>query len=196
MPLLSHLEVRAGISFESTNGYNESQGRAGIYGFTNGVINTTPTVSSSGLTDNRAKFLPEPRVGLAWDPFRNGKTALRASLGLHHSLLDNLDYRLDQAAPFNTTLSQTNVAVSSLNIAAATQASAGSLISPSNVQPDIATPAVLSWNFKVEQQVAVNTSLTVAYADSHGYNQILSEDQNEPATVTCPNPACPANVAP
>ena len=114
---------------------------------------------------------------------------LRASFGLHHSLLDNLDYRLDQAAPFNTTLSQANVAVSSLNITTATQASAGSLISPSNVQPDIATPAVLSWTFKVEQQVAANTSLTVAYVGSHGYHQILSEDQNEPATVTCPNPA-------
>ncbi|MCU1253319.1 MAG: TonB-dependent receptor domain protein [Edaphobacter sp.] len=193
--LLPNLELRAGIRFESTSGFNESQGRAGIYGFTNGVINTTPSVGSSGLTDNRAKFLPEPRVGIAWDPFRNGKTALRASFGLHHSLLDNLDYRLDQAAPFNTTLSQTNVAVSSLNITTATQASAGSLISPSNVQPDIATPAVLSWTFKVEQQVAANTSLTVAYVGSHGYNQILSEDQNEPATVTCPNPACPVNVA-
>jgi len=193
--LLPNLELRAGIRLESTSGFNESQGRAGTYGFKNGVINTTPAIGSSGLTDNRAKFLPEPRVGVAWDPFRNGKTAIRAGFGLHHSLLDNLDYRLDQAAPFNTTLSQTNVAVSSLNITTATQASAGSLISPSNVQPDIATPAVLSWNFRVEQQVAANTSLTVAYVGSHGYHQILSEDQNEPATVTCPNPACPANIA-
>ena len=87
------------------------------------------------------------------------------------------------------------MAVSILNITTATQASAGSLISPSNVQPDIATPAVLSWTFKVEQQVAANTSLTVAYVGSHGYHQILSEDQNEPAAVTCPNPACPADIA-
>jgi hypothetical protein len=193
--LRPNLELRAGIRFESTNGFNESQGRAGIYGFTNGVINTTPTVGSSALTDNRAKFLPEPRIGLAWSPFRNGETAIRASFGLHHSLLDNLDYRFDQAAPFNTTLAQSNVAISSLNITTATQASAGNLISPSNVQPDIETPAVLSWNFKVEQQVARNTSVTVAYVGSHGYHQILSEDQNQPATVTCPNPACPPNVA-
>jgi hypothetical protein len=192
--LRPNLELRAGIRFESTNGFNESQGRAGIYGFTNGVINTTPTVGSAGLTDNRAKFLPEPRVGLAWDPFRNGKTAVRGGFGLHHSLLDNLDYRLDQAAPFNTTLTQSNVAVSSLNITTATQASAGSLISPSNVQPDIATPAILSWDFRVEQQISSNTSLTVSYVGSHGYHQILSEDQNQPATVTCPDPSCPASV--
>ncbi len=195
MHLLPNLELRAGIRFESTNGFNESQGRSGIYGFTNGVINTNPTVGSAGLLTNRAKFLPEPRIGLSWDPFRNGKTALRAGFGLHHSLLDNLDYRLDQSAPFNTTLSQSNVALSSIHITPQTQPGAGSLISPSNVQTDIDTPSVLSWDLRIEQQIAPNTSLTVAYVGSHGYHQILSGDLNEPATVTCPNPACPAGLA-
>ncbi|MCU1322626.1 MAG: TonB-dependent receptor domain protein [Acidobacteriaceae bacterium] len=189
------LELRAGIRFESTNGFNESQGRAASYGFTNGVINTNPTISSAGLQVNRAKFLPEPRAGVAWDVFGNGRTAVRASVGLHHSLLDNLDYRFDQAAPFNTTLSLRNVAVSSLNITSATTAGPGVLVSPSNVQPDISTPAVVSWTFKVEQQVAKNTSLTLVYIGSHGYNQILSGDQNEPSTVTCPNVACPASLS-
>ncbi len=177
------LEARLGIRFESTNGFNESQGRAANYGFTNGVINTNPFTGSSPLTTNLAKFLPEPRAGLSWSPFANGRTAVRASFGLHHSLLDNLDYRLDQTAPYNTTLSLKNVAVSSLNVNASTTASAGSLISPSNIQPDIATPAVLAWTLKIEQQILPNTSLTVGYVGSHGYHQILSEDQNEPAAI-------------
>jgi Carboxypeptidase regulatory-like domain len=189
------LEVRAGIRFESTNGWNESQGRAANYGFTNGVINTNPTVSSAALTDNRAKFLPEPRVGLAWDPHGDGKTSVRAAFGLHRSLLDTLDYRLDQAAPFNTTLTLSSVAVSSLNITPSTPPPAGSLISPSNVQTNIATPIVLSWSLFVEQQIAPNTSLTIGYVGSHGYHQILSEDQNEPIPVVCPNAACPASLA-
>jgi hypothetical protein len=63
------------------------------------------------------------------------------------------------------------------------------------VQPDIATPTVLAWTFKIEQQVAPATSLTIGYVGSHGYHQILSEDQNTPATVTCPAPGCPAALA-
>ena len=181
--LTPRLEARLGLRFESTSGFNEAHSRAANYQFTNGVINTNPFTGSSALTTNRAKFLPEPRAGLSWSPFADGKTAFRASFGLHHSLLDNLDYRLDQTAPYNTTLSLKNVAVSSLNITRATTASAGSLISPSNVQPDIATPAVLAWTFKIEQQILPNTSLTIGYIGSHGYHQILSEDQNEPAAT-------------
>jgi hypothetical protein len=63
------------------------------------------------------------------------------------------------------------------------------------VQPDIATPTVLSWSLMIEQQLAANTSLTLGYIGSHGYNQILSGDQNEPANVICPNPACPSTLA-
>ena len=166
-----------------------------MYSFTNGIITATPTTGSSGLSTNRAKFLPEPRIGLAWDPFHSGETSIRAGFGIHHSLLDNLDYRFDQAAPFNTTLSQSNVAVSALNFTSASQPSASSLISPSNVQPDIDTPAVLNWNLRIEQKVAPNTSLTLGYIGSHGHHQVLSGDQNEPAFVTCPDPACPAGIA-
>jgi hypothetical protein len=178
------LEIRAGFRFESTNGWNEAQGRASNYAFTNGVINTNPTIGNAALSTNRAKFLPEPRVGLAWDVRGNGKTSVRAGFGIHRSLLDNLDYRLDQSAPYNTTLSLSNVPVSSLNINANTKPSASSLVSPSNVQTDIYTPTVLSWNLRVEQQLAPNTSLTLGYVGSHGYHQILSADLNEPLTTT------------
>ena len=129
---------------------------------------------------------PELRIGRAWSPFTSGRTALRTSFGIHRALLDNLNYRLDQAAPFYTTLAVKNVPVSSLNFSATSAPPAGALISPSNVQTDIRTPTVLAWTFKLEQQIAPNTSLTLAYVGSHGYHQILSGDQNEPIPVTCP----------
>jgi hypothetical protein len=177
------VELRAGLRIESTNGFNESQSRASNYRFTNGVINTDPTIGSSPLTDNRAKFLPAPRVGVAWDVHGNGHTSIRAGFGMHYSLLDTLDYRLDQAAPFNTTLSLANVSVSSLNINSSTKPSPGTLVSPSSVQTDIATPTVISWSLHIEQQLAANTALMIGYIGSHGYHQILSADLNEPAAT-------------
>ena len=185
------LELRAGLRVESSTGWNEAQSRASNYGFSNGVINTTPTVGSSALSDNRAKFMPEPRVSLAWDVHGNGHTAVKASFGLHRALLDTLDYRLDQTAPFNTTLSYSNTTVSKLPDLSTSSASGG-LVSPSNVQTNIDTPTVLAWTVRVEQQLAPRTSLSIGYIGSHGYHQILSEDQNTPPWVVCPNAACPA----
>jgi hypothetical protein len=120
----------------------------------------------------------------------NGKTSLRSSVGLHHSLLDNLDYRLDQAAPYNTTLSYSNVPVAS------PISGPPGLISPSNIQTDISTPAVVSYALSIEQQLDQVTSITVGYVGSHGYHQILSVDQNEPASIICSaDSGCPPGVS-
>ncbi len=186
------LEVRAGFRSESSTGWNEVHNRASNYSFTDGVINPNPTIGGSALSQNRCQASPEPRVGIAYDVFGNGRTALRASFGVHKALLDTLDYRLDQTAPFNTTLSFSNTTVDELAGLADGSTPGSGLISPSNVQPDIATPTVLAWTVKLEQQIAPTTSLTIGYVGSHGYNQILSEDQNTPPTVVCPAAACPA----
>lgn len=194
------LELRAGFRFESSNGWNEAHGHASNYGFTSGVINTDPAIGSSALTDNRATFLPEPRVGLAYDLFGNGKSAFKASFGVHRALLDTLDYRLDQTAPFNSTLSYSTgktktVSVSDLPSLSTASAKDGQ-VSPSGIQPDIQTPTVLAWTARLEQEIAPRTTLTLGYIGSHGYHQILSEDLNTPSAVVCPNPACVATLAP
>jgi hypothetical protein len=169
------LQIRIGIRTESSTGWSESQNRASIYQFTNGVIATNPISGlSNALTDNRALFLPEPRAGVAWNVFGTGRTSVIAGGGLHHSLLDNLDYRLDQAAPYNTVNSYSSTTVSN-PIGAAPK------VSPSTVATNISTPALLSYTLKIEQQIAPTTSLTVGYNGSHSYHQILNGDLNQPA---------------
>ncbi len=195
--LRPNLQVRVGFRFESTNGWDEAHGRASNYGFdANGVIQTNPLVGNSVFTVNRAKFLPEPRVGLAWDPFGNGKTVVHAGFGIYRALLDNLDYRLDQTAPFNATESLKNVSIVGLQIVPGSAAPAGSKISPSGIQPDAYTPSVLTWNLKIERQIGRDTSVSVGYVGSHGYHEMLSVDANEPApTYVNGAPFYPAGVA-
>jgi len=182
------LQVRFGFRSESSTGWSESQNRASIYSFgaaSNGaplgVISTNPTSGlSNALTDNRALFLPEPRAGLAWNVFGNGRTSVTASAGLHHSLLDALDYRLDQAAPYNTVNSYSSTTVSN-------PISGTPKISPSTVASNISTPALFSYTLRVEQQLAPSTSLTLGYNGSHSYHQILNGDLNEPDFVVLAN---------
>ena len=57
-----------GFRDEFTTGWNEAHGRAATFVSVNGVIQTQPHISSSAFTVNRAKFLPQPRVGIAWSP--------------------------------------------------------------------------------------------------------------------------------
>jgi hypothetical protein len=193
--LAKNLNVTAGFRFESTDGWNESHDRAANYSFgANGVIDSTPFVGGSVFTLNRAKFLPEPRVGLAWDPFGKGATVIHAGAGIHRALLDNLDYRLDQTAPSNTTLSLKNVAVNGLEILPDT-AAPGSKISPSGIQPGAYTPTVITWTMKVEQQISHDIAFTVGYVGSHGYHELLSADVNEPFPTICPAAPCPASLA-
>jgi hypothetical protein len=184
------LELRVGFRGESTNGWNEARARASNYKFdSNGVIVTQPLVGGSPFSENHAKFLPAPRAGIAWSPFGSKKTVIRAGAGLYYALMDNLSYRLDQNAPYNSVFAVKNLAFASI---APNATYAGSKLIPSGVQPDLRTPTVESWTLKIEQQVSSNTSLGVSYIGSHGYHEVLSVDANLPSPTICPASPCPA----
>ena len=180
-----------GLRDEFSTGWNEAHGRAANYTFTNGVISTEPHVGESIFTVNNAKFLPQPRVGLAWSPL-NTKTVIRAGFGMYSDLQDALGYRTDQNAPFNPTYSIAALAVSSLPIDPAATVSSKAKLVPGGVQPDMKTPTLISWSFRVEQELGHNTALTVGYVGSHGYHELIGIDANEPFPTVCPAAPCPA----
>ena len=186
-----NLEVRLGFRGEFTNGWNEASGRASNYLFTDGVINTNPTVGNSPFTANTAKFLPAPRIGVAWSPFGSRKTVIRAAGGFYYALIDNLSYRLDQNGPFNTVQASKKATVAEIEGNGALPAP---LVIPSGVQRDLQTPTVISYNVKIEQQILPDTTLSIGYTGSHGYHELLSVDANVPSSVViCPAAPCPSN---
>jgi hypothetical protein len=186
------LTLSLGFRAEFSTGWNEAHGRAANYTFTNGVISSQPHIGSNAFTVNNAKFLPEPRIGLAWSP-RLNKTVVRAGFGIYNELQDALGYRMDQNAPFSPTYSIASLPVSSLPINPHAPPPSNALLVPGGVQPDLKMPTLISFSLRVEQELTPNTSLTVGYVGSHGYHQIIGIDGNTPVPTICPASPCPAN---
>lgn len=188
--LTPRLSLSLGFRGESSSGWNEAHDRAANFVFTNNVIQTNPRIASSAFTVNNARFLAEPRLGLAWSPF-DDKTVIRAGFGMYNDLQDALGYRMDQNAPFNPTYS-TPLAVSDLPIDPAGPYPDTPKVLPAGVQPDMKSPTLVSYSLTVERELASNTAVSLGYVGSHGYHAILSLDDNEPTPVICPAPPCPA----
>jgi len=185
------LTLSLGFRAEFSTGWNEAHGRAANYTFADGVISSQPQVGNAFFTVNNAKFLPQPRIGLAWSPL-GAKTVLRAGFGMYNDLQDALGYRADQNAPFNPVYSISTFNVSKFPINPAAPVPAGAKLVPGGVQPNMQTPTLISWSLRVEHELSPNTVLTVGYVGSHGYHELIGIDANEPIPVICPASPCPA----
>ncbi|MGA7908930.1 MAG: carboxypeptidase regulatory-like domain-containing protein [Candidatus Sulfotelmatobacter sp.] len=189
--LAPKLAVSLGLRDEFTTGWNEAHGRAANYTFSNGIISTQPHVGDSLFTVNHARFLPQPRLGIAWSPLGE-KTVIRAGFGMYNDLQDALGYRTDQNAPFNPTYSIASLPISSLPIDPTAPLLPKALLVPGGIQPDMKTPTLVSWSFRIQQELSSNTALTVGYVGSHGYHEMIGVDANEPIPTICPASPCPA----
>lgn len=187
MRVARHLEISLGLRIENSNGMQEAHGRASNFLFnSNGVIETDPHVGDSVFTVNKAKFLPEPRAGLAWDPFGSGRTVIHAGFGMYYEQLDALSYRLDQNGPFNTTVTEKNISLNGLSIHPGAALPSGALVAPSGIQPNTQIPTVLSYTFKIEQAISHGWVASAGYVGSRGYHEILSLDANLPIPQILP----------
>ena len=127
-------------------------------------------------------------MGLAWDPFGNGKTAVHAGFGTYYTMIDALSFLLNAIPPYNGTLSFAGVPLTSivpLVPGAQEPTPCGpavpapcAIYAPQGVQSNAKTPTVEEWNFGVEQQLTPSTILRLGYSGSFAYHELLSIDPN------------------
>jgi carboxypeptidase family protein len=147
----------------------------------------------------------DPRVGLAFDPFADHKTSIRASFGMFHNVLFSRDLNYWLQPPFLT----------------ATQTSAQGLLYPnlfSNLGPGSnvvnvptngtlsitngdyygvhSTPYQMQWNFNIQRELLTNTVLSVGYIGSHNLHMFIQRDFNYPQPCLSATAGCFYNGAP
>src|SRR5829696_8489192 len=133
----------------------------------------------SGIDDvyheNNENF--QPRVGIAWDPFKDGKTSVRAAYAiLTDQPVTNVVTPLTSNPPLATPLTFTG-AITFAN-AVTTAGLAG--LAPANVDHNFDNPYVQSWNLNIQREVGRDIGVTIGYFGSKGTHLRISRNINQP----------------
>jgi hypothetical protein len=129
----------------------------------------------------------DPRVGLAFDPFADHKTSIRAGFGVFH----NVDYSRDEnnwlQPPFLTaTQAAPNISFptpySNLPIATGIVVPDNGSLTCTNCDyyGYHTTPYQYQWNFNIEREVMANTVFTIGYVGSRNLHLNAQKDFNYP----------------
>ena len=173
----SKLTVNLGLRYEFYTNPTEAHNR--IYAVTNILTSTAFVNVPNVFKENLSLKDWDPRIGLAYDPFSDHKTAIRAGFGMFHNPVTGLDYQTGYGnTPPWQSLTQTSptypFAFTTVNAVIPTS-SFGFNYDQSNT-----TPYVIQYNLNIQREVLKDTILTVGYVGSKGIHQYTGREYNPP----------------
>ncbi len=117
----------------------------------------------------------QPRLGFNWDLNGNGKTVMRAGIGLFYERIQGNDvYNAALNPPFAYQPQGTNVSFSNPNQSVLTGETANLQIFPSqvtNIKYHYPHPGTANYSFGIQHQLAPSVVMQIQYVGSDGWNQ-------------------------
>ena len=182
--LRKNLTLNLGVRYEMATVPTEEHGRLATL-----VLGSQQLKIGSPYFNNPTHRDFSPRLGLAWDPFGDGKTAVRGAFGLYDSLPMTSLFSLISvlSAPYNEQGSSTSVPVGSFPGGLANTLAVASGLRAAFIEQTPRRNYVLQWNFNVQRQLASNLVLELGYGGSHGvHSPFIASDINTAQPVATP----------
>jgi hypothetical protein len=182
--LKSNLTFNLGVRYEPSTVVSVANGKAAR------LLTLSDPQVATGIPLYRNPTLRnfDPRVGLAWDPFGNGRTAIRAGFGMYDvQPLPNLFNLLeDRTAPFFESGNILNPPASSF------PNGAFKLLGPTSLtafymESTPSRPYKMQWNGNIQRQIVRGLTFMAAYVGSKGVhlpNVSADIDEIPPSYVT------------
>ena len=167
-----NLTINIGVRYSWNATPTEASGR-----FTNFDPATGTLVSATQPYQQSNKNF-QPRVGIAWDPFKDGKTSVRAAYAI-----------LTQAPTTNTVTGLSSnplfaipISVSATNIENPAPSGGGfaTSLGPASINPAFNNMYAQDWNLTVERQITSTLGLEVAYVGLKATHLQIIQNVNQP----------------
>ena len=177
-----NLTLNLGLRYEMATVPSETNGKIANLRNLSDLLPVCSTLRAGGCSgtgpffDNPTLHNFEPRVGFAWDPFRNGKTAIRGGIGIFDVLPLPYQFILmtTQAAPFFSYTSINSPGTGTF-FSGLTNFPANTLRSTYVQHPK--RDYVVQWNFNIQQQITPTLAGMIAYVGSRGIHQPFKVDE-------------------
>jgi hypothetical protein len=163
-----------GLRFAWNSTPSESTARFTNFDVASGTLVSSPQPYQT----NNKNF--QPRVGFAWDPFKDGKTSVRASYAIMtQDPTTNIVTGLSSNPLFALPLSASS-ATSSITLENPAAAVTGVSLGPSAVNPDFKDMYAQDWTLSIQRQITSTLGLQVAYVGVKGTHLQLTQNVNQP----------------
>jgi len=203
--------INIGLRYAWNSTPSESMGHFTNFDPTTGGL----VLAAQPYQTNNMNF--QPRIGFAWDPFKDGKTSVRAAYAIMtQDPTTNIVTGLSSNPPFALPISA-SPGSSSITLENPSAAITGVSLGPSAINPNFDNMYSQDWNLTIQRQLTSTLGLEVAYVGMKATHLQLTKNINQPFLVgnnygtvkpfptlpltsaeipsqcLAPNPVCPLN---